>query len=305
MGCEIGCDPLYDNLRLTKSDIFSAFAFHALICFNSSVYVTLRKFGCKSMFVLRTIFGGEFVSNFAGINFIHRDLKSKEKILFIISHPDDECMFFGPAILNLTICKEKKIFLLCFSYGDYNQKGRQRKQELWQSCSFLGIPESNIFLQKISVLPDDPKRMWNENVIFRIIINYVETFHFDAVVSFDKDGISGHPNHKAIYYGLAHTLANESFPDYCSIYCLDSVNKFRKYSFILDFLFSICFSSNWFILPPSRCYLVKKAMKAHRTQYVWFRKLYIWISRYAYINTFSLLYANEAIFDLNFRGVCD
>lgn len=42
------------------------------------------------------------------------DLKSKEKILFIISHPDDECMFFGPAILNLTICKEKKYFYCVF-----------------------------------------------------------------------------------------------------------------------------------------------------------------------------------------------
>lgn len=34
------------------------------------------------------------------------------------------------------------------SAGDYYQKGKQRKQELWNSCTTLGIPESNIFLQR-------------------------------------------------------------------------------------------------------------------------------------------------------------
>lgn len=45
------------------------------------------------------------------------DIKTKRRILFVISHPDDECMFFGPAILNLTQCPDKNVFLLCLSYG--------------------------------------------------------------------------------------------------------------------------------------------------------------------------------------------
>lgn len=86
---------------------------------------------------------------------------------------------------------------------------------------------------RISVLPDDPNVVWNENVIFNLVINYVETLRFDAVsidfqlgriveipskrihfqvVTFDREGVSGHRNHKAVYYGLAHAIANQLFP---------------------------------------------------------------------------------------------
>lgn len=44
-------------------------------------------------------------------------IKSKRRILFVISHPDDECMFFGPAIVNLAKSPDKNVFLLCLSNG--------------------------------------------------------------------------------------------------------------------------------------------------------------------------------------------
>ena len=53
----------------------------------------------------------------------NRKERSAAKILFVIAHPDDECMFFGPAITSLTKPNEKKnlerknIFLLCLSDG--------------------------------------------------------------------------------------------------------------------------------------------------------------------------------------------
>lgn len=48
---------------------------------------------------------------------VRSHLTENERILIVISHPDDECMFFGPTIVNLTRCKDQKIFLLCLSYG--------------------------------------------------------------------------------------------------------------------------------------------------------------------------------------------
>lgn len=42
----------------------------------------------------------------------------------------------------------------------------------------------NLLFCRISVLPDDPNVVWNENVIFNLVINYVETLHFDAVRNF-------------------------------------------------------------------------------------------------------------------------
>ena len=32
-------------------------------------------------------------------------------------------------------------------------------------------------------------------------------------------------------------------------------------------------------------YQIRKAMEAHKTQYVWFRKLYMFFSRYIFVNT--------------------
>lgn len=34
--------------------------------------------------------------------------------MLVIAHPDDESMFFGPALLNL---QDEEIFLLCLSTG--------------------------------------------------------------------------------------------------------------------------------------------------------------------------------------------
>jgi N-acetylglucosaminylphosphatidylinositol deacetylase len=41
---------------------------------------------------------------------------NERKILLIISHPDDECMFFGPTLLFLQNQKNQ-IHLLCLSIG--------------------------------------------------------------------------------------------------------------------------------------------------------------------------------------------
>jgi N-acetylglucosaminylphosphatidylinositol deacetylase len=41
---------------------------------------------------------------------------NSKNILIVIAHPDDECMFFGPAILYL-IGKGLSVHLLCLSIG--------------------------------------------------------------------------------------------------------------------------------------------------------------------------------------------
>lgn len=52
--------------------------------------------------------------------YMRGSLSAKERILIVTSHPDDECMFFGPTVVNLTRYKDKKIFLLCLSYGRFS-----------------------------------------------------------------------------------------------------------------------------------------------------------------------------------------
>lgn len=42
-----------------------------------------------------------------------------KNVVFVISHPDDECMFFGPTIVTLTQKPGANVYILCLSRGKY------------------------------------------------------------------------------------------------------------------------------------------------------------------------------------------
>lgn len=84
-----------------------------------------------------------------------------------------------------------------------------RRQELWRSCSKLGIPESNIVLMNATNLPDDPNVDWRPDAVAGLILHAVESLSIQAIFTFDRDGVSSHPNHCAVYYAAASLcLAN-------------------------------------------------------------------------------------------------
>lgn len=43
--------------------------------------------------------------------------KEKTRLLFVTSHPDDECMFFGPLLYTVTHYTDCLVYLLCLSNG--------------------------------------------------------------------------------------------------------------------------------------------------------------------------------------------
>lgn len=45
-------------------------------------------------------------------------LKAAKRVMFVIAHPDDECMFFGPLILSLSKLQDCQLHLLCLSNGE-------------------------------------------------------------------------------------------------------------------------------------------------------------------------------------------
>lgn len=52
-----------------------------------------------------------------------RDVRSPKRVLLVIAHPDDECMFFGPTVLNFTGNKDCTLYIMCLSTGE-NRKFR-------------------------------------------------------------------------------------------------------------------------------------------------------------------------------------
>jgi len=180
-------------------------------------------------------------------------IKDAKRVLIVTSHPDDETMFFGPTILSLCRGKSnfesKNLFLLCMSTGDHKNIGSKRKFELYNACKILGIPEENITIL--------------------------------------RHGISGHKNHSSIYSAMAYLVMENRLPSATKVFALRSVNVLRKYSSLLDVPMSFILASVVYTASVKDWCILHKAMAAHGSQNVWFRKLYMLFSRYILINTFD------------------
>ncbi|CAG5044066.1 unnamed protein product [Parnassius apollo] len=207
-----------------------------------------------------------------------------KRVLLVTAHPDDECMFFGPTIYRL--CEQgADVYILCLSNGNYDGKGDIRPKELWNACKLLGVPAENICLMNDTRLQDDPKVQWPVQVIAKLIHHHLEMLEVDTLVTFDRGGISSHPNHSAVFYAVAYIFVEKNMPKRCTVYTLDSVNILRKYMSFLDLPLSFVLSSKRYFLRWTESRRVTRAMKQHRSQMVWFRYLYVIFSRYMVINT--------------------
>uniref|UniRef100_A0A6A7G3D8 N-acetylglucosaminylphosphatidylinositol deacetylase n=1 Tax=Hirondellea gigas TaxID=1518452 RepID=A0A6A7G3D8_9CRUS len=219
----------------------------------------------------------------------------QRRVLFVIAHPDDECMFFGPTILHFTQKEKAMVFLICLTNGSYNNAeiGRRRQRELWESCQLLGIPASHITLYKCEHLPDHPSKIWPVVNTANIINNHLHTLLCDMVITFDAGGVSGHINHRALHSSLCYLMEEQLLPPDCHVYTLDSVNVVRKYSSLMDLPYSLLFSSYVITLDTSQYCTIRSAMRAHASQYVWFRKMYMVFSRYVMINTLTAMIPSD------------
>jgi len=213
-----------------------------------------------------------------------KELRSAKRVLLVISHPDDEVMFFGPTVLGLA--SKAEVFLLCLSPGNYSGQGTTRKKELYASCAILGVPEQNITLIRHTKLKDNPSVRWREELVSEIVLRHVTALLVDTVVTFDRHGISGHKNHVSLYYALACLAMERSCT---AVYCLTSVNLLRKYSSVVDVPMSFLLCNNVYVAGLKDWVVLHRAMAAHHSQYVWFRKIYMLFSRYALINTLEPL----------------
>ena len=119
------------------------------------------------------------------------------------------------------------------------------------------------------------------------------------ILTFDHLGISSHPNHYSLFYGVQRLLASAPARRHpLRAYALATEPLLIKYSGWLGLL------SRWpFHHQPSKrdatalglparrftsglpSYLITlKAMTQHRSQMVWFRWLYLFFSRYLWVN---------------------
>lgn len=228
----------------------------------------------------------------------HNEFMNKN-ICILIAHPDDEVMFFGPIIRSLSKIRNR-IFILCMTSGDYYGKGGLRVKEMKASCvNLIGNGKtSNLINLKVvnepEKLPDHPSRQWDEQLAREIISSYLKANSINTVITFDRFGVSSHANH-CILNKLTSDMASDNSPQKLNVYALTTVNRLRKYMFLFDLMPSVLI--NKFVnrqqftavSSPYDFHITLGSMMKHKTQLMWFRWLYLFTSRYMFINTIEKL----------------
>ena len=138
-------------------------------------------------------------------------------------------------------------------------------------------------------LQDGMNAVWPSSVVSEIVAGAVSRRECDVIVTFDDHGVSGHPNHIAAFRGVSEYAAASDGA--VKAYSLRSVSLLRKYIGMLDALFTSAKSPRDVVIFGSFQDVLtgQSAMAAHKSQFVWFRRIYVVLSRFMVINELAPL----------------
>ncbi|XP_028780591.1 probable N-acetylglucosaminyl-phosphatidylinositol de-N-acetylase isoform X2 [Neltuma alba] len=161
----------------------------------------------------------------------------KRNVLIVIAHPDDESMFFTPTI-NYLISRGHYIYILCLSIGDADNRGRIRKRELFQACATLKVPMQQVKVVDHPDLQDGFGKVWNHKLVANLVKEEIGKYNIDMIITFDNYGVSGHCNHRDVYYGVCELLYDIPHRE-IEAWELVSTNILRKYIGPIDVWLSV------------------------------------------------------------------
>ncbi len=114
---------------------------------------------------------------------------------------------------------------------------------------------------------------------------YLKGKKFDILITFDDQGVSSHHNHISVSNACQQYFDDQKKkPKFKILLKLRTVGLFRKYSSFADIVNCAHNELHWFQFRPAT---QMRAMAAHHSQNVWFRKLFVWFSRYTFVNSFT------------------
>lgn len=210
-------------------------------------------------------------------------------VLLVFAHPDDEAMFFTPLLTSLRT-RNISMHFLCLSNGNYDGLGKVREKELVASGAFFGVQRRNIKIVDRAELQDGMRNVWNTTVIRKEIEMYMQKAgSISTIVTFDRYGISSHPNHIAVHNGVREL--KENMPPGLLYLQLRTRSLFTKYVGPLAALPYAMFSATYVsrtnfvaLVHPASAWASMAAMQRHASQLVWFRYLFVLFSSYTYVD---------------------
>jgi N-acetylglucosaminylphosphatidylinositol deacetylase len=230
-------------------------------------------------------------------------------ILIAFAHPDDEAMFFSPLLRELQLRKlagEKlSVRFLCFSNGNFGGLGKIREKELEQSARFYSVDD--VVVINSELLKDGMQEEWPPEVVAEHLTKYAALRGpIDVIVTFDQLGVSQHPNHIAVHYGV-QTAQIHPVLQRTKIYGLHSRALLAKYTSALSIIrpaqalinptsasratdgSASAQSAIHVFIRPEDASCSFRGMQQHPSQLVWFRYLFVWFSSYTFYNEYRRL----------------
>ncbi|KAI8476247.1 MAG: N-acetylglucosaminylphosphatidylinositol de-N-acetylase family protein [Monoraphidium minutum] len=211
-------------------------------------------------------------------------------VLLVTAHPDDEAMFFAPSLGHF-VAHGSDIAVLCLSNGDAGGLGKVREKELYAACRVLQVPARNVRVVDHSQLRDGMATVWPEAVVAAEVEAALRERPCGTVVTFDAVGVSGHVNHRAVHRGVAALLAARGAAlGVADAWQLVSLRLPRKFLSAADVSLSRALAPRGaLVLAGGALRTSLSAMRAHASQWVWYRKLFVLLSSYTYVNTLAPL----------------
>ncbi|KIY47889.1 LmbE-like protein [Fistulina hepatica ATCC 64428] len=222
------------------------------------------------------------------------------RTLLVVAHPDDECMFFAPTVLSLTN-RGAEVHVISLSVGNANGLGSIRAAEFDASLDVLQVPSHRRRAFDHPNLQDNITDTWDAATIVEVTRPYVTAHNITTILTFDRRGVSSHPNHKSLSHGLKYMVETSAL-DVARprLYSLISVPLGIKYLSILAplqahldiYMSSLMGGSSppnarmplVFVSDVTRYLTALRAMRQHASQLVWFRWLFVLFSRYMWVN---------------------
>ncbi|KAL8893424.1 MAG: hypothetical protein Q9192_005282 [Flavoplaca navasiana] len=250
---------------------------------------------------------------------------TNKSIVLLIAHPDDEAMFFSPTLLALTAPGSgNHVKILCLSNGNADELGKTREKELVASGQILGLRgRDDILVLDSPDFVDGMNTVWEVEKVGEVLSQAFSPqpqkgreqkrtdgpkATIDVLITFDRSGVSSHPNHIALYYGAKHWLnelmkGKQGWRCPVELHTLTSISITRKYVSFLDapMTMALGFLSKLkgsrksergagrkqalFVNDTGQWRLGLQAMtRAHRSQMRWFRWGWITFGRYMVVN---------------------
>lgn len=242
--------------------------------------------------------------------------------VLVTAHPDDESMFFLPTLRCLQLKDTlSPVWIICLTTGNFDGIGTTRAKELRYAAEKV-IGFNKVILLDDTRFQDDPTARWNVKDIVSVIQQSLANKVRDdpslpaclsslCLITFDADGVSGHVNHCDAFRAVQRLVQeHHNFPNDRKVPSLDVEawslktiqNPIRKYLPLWEwFRLLLCWlgiqntvSSSY---PSDKVQIHRvmqptlnwRAMVAHKSQFVWYRRLFVVFSCYTYVNRLRLV----------------